>query len=168
MIDIAWHAFSFRNTKTNSQKTMTTLTKNNRTRPAVFNSYFDRFLRDPFDLWEGQKQGTSTVPSLNIKEEEKKYKVELAVPGKKKEDFNIEVDDNLVTISSESSEENKDEDDGYSFREYNYTSFSRSFSMPENADTDKVTAKYSDGVLCLNIPKKEMSIKQKKNKIKVE
>ena len=134
-------------------------------------SYLDRFFRnDPFDQWNTEHQVISTVPALNISEEEKQYKVELAAPGMKKDDFNIDVDDNMVTISSEKESEKSEsgEGDKYAFREYNYASFSRTFSLPENADVDKISAKYSDGVLSLNVPKKPEQAKTKKNKIRVE
>ena len=115
-------------------------------------------------------QFVSTVPSLNITEEEKEYKVELAVPGMKKEDFNIDVDDNMVTISSEKETENTEGGDKkkYTFREYNYSSFSRSFSLPDNAEVDKIQAKYSDGVLCLSVPKKNAEEKKKNRKISIQ
>lgn len=137
----------------------------------VGGSYLDRFFRnDPFDLWDSGNQFTNTVPALNILEEEKNFKVELAAPGMKKDDFNIDIDDNVVTISSEKESETTEGGDNkkYSFREYNYSSFSRSFSLPENADTEKITAKYSDGVLCLTVPKKNEQAKPKKNKVRVE
>ena len=150
---------------------MKTLTRTrNHNRPSITNSYLDRFFRSPFDLWDSGSQFVSTVPSINITEEDKQFKVELAAPGMKKEDFNIDVDDNMVTVSSEKETENTEggDDKKYTFREYNYSSFSRSFSLPDNADMDKITAKYCDGVLCLNVPKKNDQQKPKKNKIKVD
>lgn len=115
---------------------------------------------------------TDTIPSINISEEKDKYKVEVAAPGLKKEDLDIRVDGNLITISSESTEsktstDNNKEGENYSRREYNYSSFSRSFTVPENADTEAVKAKYCDGVLCLNIPKKKHTDKGPK-KVNVE
>ena len=95
-----------------------------------------RFLRGefPFDI-----EMTETVPALNIKEEKDSFKVELAAPGLKKDDFNIDVDGNFVTISSEKEQKREEkEEEGYSVTEYNYSSFSRSFTLPENADTEKI------------------------------
>lgn len=164
-----WHLIFSRREKIN---TMTTLSRfRNRTQPGVGTSYLDRFFRnDPFSLWDSGNQFVNTVPALNISEEDKQYRVELAAPGMKKDDFNIDVDDNMVTISSEKESETNDEADDkkYSFREYNYSSFSRSFSLPENADAEKISAKYADGVLCLTVPKKEQQLKAKKNKIRVD
>ena len=106
------------------------------------------------DLWDGD---TTTMPSVNITEEKNNYKVEMAVPGLKREDFNVDVDNNVVTISCEKESKTKEgkEDSNYSRREYNYSCFSRSFSVPENADVNHIDAKYTDGILRLSIPKTE-------------
>lgn len=147
---------------------MNSLVKNQKNNRSLWNDPFNRFFRnDMMDLWN---RDTETVPSLNISEEKDKYKVELAAPGLKKEDFNIDVNGNLVTISSEKESETKDEKENgnYSRREYNYSSFSRSFTLPENTDTDSVKAKYADGVLSLDILKKKPSFENNSKKIKVE
>jgi HSP20 family protein len=142
--------------------------KRNRAFPAGFGS--ERFWNnDLFDMWETDRL-VQTVPSINIREEDKSFEIEMAAPGLKKEDFNIDVDNNLVTISSEKETENKDDGGkkGYSFREYNYSSFSRSFTIPDNADADKIEACYKDGVLCMSIPKKNEAPGTKSQKIKVK
>ena len=134
-----------------------------------FNSPIDRFFRnDLMDFWDGNNL-PETVPSLNIREEKNDYKVELAVPGLKKEDFNIDVDGNVMTISCDKETETKDvRENGFTRREYDYSCFSRSFTLPDNADVNKVHAKYSDGVLSLDIPKKAEALKERTQKIKVE
>src|SRR5688572_14518015 len=124
---------------------MSTLTKSNGTKSSLrrWNNPFDRFFRNDFmDMWNGDM--AETIPSINFTEEKNNYKVEMAAPGLKKEDFNIDVDGNLVTISCEKESETKDtkENGNYSRREYNYSSFSRSFTIPENADASKISAKY--------------------------
>jgi HSP20 family protein len=151
---------------------MKTLTRNTNRNSGVQSSWYrplDRFFRNDFlNLWDGD---LDTVPSINIMEEKDAYKVEMAAPGLKKEDFNIDIDRNILTISSEKETERKDGDGSntnYFRREYNYTSFSRSLSLPENVDTSKIAAKYTDGVLNLVIPKKEESQKDTMQKIKVE
>jgi HSP20 family protein len=141
-------------------------TQNNKR--SLWNDPFNRFFRnDMMDFWNKDME---TIPSLNISEEKDKYKVEVAAPGLKKEDFNIDVNGNLVTISSEKeSETNNEKENGhYSRREYNYSSFSRSFTLPENANADAVKAKYCDGVLCLDIPKKKQAPETSSKKVKVE
>jgi HSP20 family protein len=95
-----------------------------------------------------------TVPDVNISETDGRYHLEMAAPGLKKEDFNISVDGELITISSEKETETKREDKDYSRREYNYSSFSRSFTLPELVDQEKISAQYQDGILKLELPKK--------------
>jgi HSP20 family protein len=152
---------------------MSTLTRHpTRQKPAIsrFTSPMDRFFRnDLFDFWDGENP-IETIPSINITEEQQQYKIEMAAPGMKKDDFNIDVEDNVITISSEKESEQTNGKDrkNYTFREYNYSRFSRSFSIPDNAETSKINAKYSDGILTLTIPKKTEQIKNKSQKIKVD
>ena len=105
----------------------------------------------------------STLPAVNIKETDTSYEVEMAAPGMKKEDFKIELDNNILTILSEKSEEHEEggEKEKYSRKEFSYQSFQRSFSLPkEVVDEDKIEAHYREGVLHLRIPKRE-EVKQK-------
>lgn len=97
----------------------------------------------------------ATVPPVNITETPNEYKVSLAAPGIKKEDFKIDVDGNMLTISAEKEEKTEEKEDKYTRREFNYTTFSRSFTMPDDVQFDKVDARYVDGVLELMLPKKE-------------
>ena len=95
------------------------------------------------------------VPAVNIAETENEFHIELAVPGLKKEDFKISVDKNILSVSAEKKTENVDEGKKYSKREYSYNSFVRTFTLPETADQAKIDAQYNDGVLSLNVAKKE-------------
>ena len=129
----------------------------------------DRVLKNDFmDMWNNDIQ--STVPSINITEGKNNYTVEMAAPGLKKDDFNISISGNLMTISSEKESEVREPKNGpnYSRMEYNYSSFSRSFSIPENTDTENIKAKYTDGILNLTIPKKGETKSTKGQKIKVD
>jgi HSP20 family protein len=98
----------------------------------------------------------TTLPSVNIKESPDEFEVELAAPGFVKADFNIELNHDMLTISSEKQVENETKD-GQQFarREFSYQSFSRSFTLPNTADSDKIRAKYDNGILRVSIPKKE-------------
>jgi HSP20 family protein len=114
--------------------------------------------RDFFDLdlWGNRSsQRNTSLPAVNISEDEKKYIVEVAAPGFKKEDFKLNVEDDILTISAESKQENVEEgkDKQYSRREYSYNSFTRSFHLPDNAKDDSIGAKYADGILKIHIPK---------------
>jgi len=98
------------------------------------------------------------------------YEVEMAAPGMKKEDFKIELDNNVLTISSEKREESQEgnENERYSRREFSYQSFQRSFALPkEVVDEDKIKAHYSDGMLQLSIPKKEKAKQKQPRKIEI-
>jgi HSP20 family protein len=139
--------------------------------PRLFwNSPVDRLFRnDLLDLWG--EDVPQTIPSVNITEEKDSFLIEVAAPGLKKEDFNIELEGNLLTISSEKESETKEGDetkDKFFRREYSYSSFSRSFTLPENTDAEKISAKYADGVLKLNIAKKENGKTGNGHKINVE
>lgn len=123
------------------------------------NPLIDRFFdTDLFD-WSSRNYSktNTTLPSVNLKEDENGYSIEVAAPGLDKNDFKIEVHNDLLTISSEKKEENetKNENERYTKREFSYQSFSRSFSLPQTADGDKVEAVYDKGILTISIPKKE-------------
>ena len=95
-------------------------------------------------------------PLVNIRNLDKEFKVELAVPGYKKEDLKVEVSDGILTVSSEQKFEKETEQEGWKRREFSYNSFSRSFQLPDNADPDGVKAMFTDGVLQLSINKKNL------------
>ena len=138
---------------------------------------FSRFWDDDDFFTGGLNWGVSnysntgtTLPSVNIKETEDSYEVEMAAPGMKKEDFKVELDNNILTISSEKTDEREEggEKEKYSRKEFSYQSFQRSFSLPkEVVDEDKIQARYRDGVLYLMIPKKEHAKQKPPRKIQI-
>jgi HSP20 family protein len=115
-----------------------------------FNDVFDSILNDTFI---GDKL-ISRVPAVNIAENENEFHIELAAPGLKKEDFKINLDKNVLSVSADKKVEAV-EGTKFSKREYNYTSFTRSFTLPETVDHSKITAEYTDGVLKLTVAKRE-------------
>ena len=121
--------------------------------PSLWDSFFGR---DLFDLDNASATGT-TLPAVNIKENNDEYYVEVAAPGMKKSDFKIELDNNLLVISSEKEDsyDEKDEQGKYTRREFSYQAFKRSFTLPRTIEGEKINAKYNDGVLRIVIPKKE-------------
>ena len=124
-----------------------------------FPTFFDDFFTKDFFDWNDKnfaKVG-STLPSVNLKETDKEFRIELAAPGMKKDDFKVELNNGILTIDSEKKEEKeeKDKEGNYLRREFSYESFSRSFSMPENAKQDSINANYKDGILKIAIGKKE-------------
>ncbi len=98
----------------------------------------------------------TTLPAVNIKENENEFKVELAVPGMHKKDFQIDLENDVLTIFSEKKEENEATKDNYTRKEYSYQSFKRSFNLPKNVvNSDKIKASYINGELIITIPKRE-------------
>lgn len=116
---------------------------------------FNHFLNN--DVFNPDFSTTNTtLPSINIKETEDKFEVELAAPGFDKKDFNIELNNRELSISSEKKEENEqDEGMRYTRREFSYQSFKRTFTLPNTIASDQISAKYKDGVLRVEIPKLE-------------
>ncbi|MDX5348970.1 MAG: Hsp20/alpha crystallin family protein [Hymenobacteraceae bacterium] len=111
------------------------------------------------------------MPATNIRETDKDFQIEVAAPGLKKEDFNIDVENGMLMISSEKKEEKEDkkeEDDNYTRREYNYSSFQRSFRLPETVKEEDINASYKDGVLMLTIPKKAETNKNNRRRINIK
>lgn len=123
-----------------------------------FPSLFDNFFNPELFNWGNTSFSptSTTVPSVNIKETSDNYLVEMAAPGMDKNDFKVQLDGNMLTISSSKEYDDEKNEEGYSRREFSYQSFQRSFSFPKDVlDEDKIEAKYEEGVLKLSIPKKE-------------
>ncbi|HWW42288.1 MAG TPA: Hsp20/alpha crystallin family protein [Pedobacter sp.] len=116
-----------------------------------FTDVFDSIFNDTFFA----DRMVTRVPAANISESADHYHVELAAPGLKKEDFKINLERKVLNISVEQSNESKQEEKNYAKREYSYNSFVRSFTLPESADENGIQATYNDGVLAINIPKRE-------------
>jgi len=143
-----------------------TLLKRKSTVPSLFSSFFES---DPFfnTDWIGNRYLASQVPSANISESNGEFLIELAVPGMSKDDFEVTCESGVLTISAEKEEEKKKEDKNYTRREYNYSSFSRSFSLPESVKLEDIKARYENGVLKVQVPKTEEAKRQAKKEIKV-
>lgn len=100
-------------------------------------------------------QTRNFTPSVNISETEEGFGLELAAPGLNKEDFKVNLDNNVLTISAELRNENEEKSEKLIRREFSYSSFSRSFSLPKSIDLDKIKADYKDGILKIGLPKRE-------------
>jgi len=136
-----------------------TLTKIDAPVAARLPRLFDDFLtRDLFDWgFKNNSFTNTTIPAVNIVENNEGFTVEMAAPGMNKQDFSIELNNELLTISSQKETQNElKEDDRYTRREFSYQSFQRTFNLPKSVvDESKIKAKYEDGVLRVLIPKKE-------------
>lgn len=117
--------------------------------PATVNELFDNFFTN---AWNTEERA-NFVPATNIVENEKDFRVELSAPGFNKTDIKVEVENDTLVISGEHKEETKEENANYTRKEFNYGSFKRSFSLPENVNTDNVEAKYENGILTITLPK---------------
>lgn len=121
-------------------------------------SMFDRFFEGDLFDWSDRNFSltNTTLPSVNIKENTDAFTVEVAAPGFEKGDFKLELNHDLLTISSEKKVENETkEGERFTKREFSYQSFSRSFTLPNTADGEKIEANYDNGILNICIPKKE-------------
>jgi HSP20 family protein len=140
-----------------------TYSKRSSNRPmwTVIDDLFNRELPSVFS--QNFNTGLS-LPMVNIKETADAYFVEMAVPGLKKSDFNIDLDNQVLSISTETDEEHEHNEENYSRREFGYSSFKRSFTLPETVDDGKIKAKYNQGILSIHLPKREEA-KQKPARI---
>lgn len=145
-----------------------TLVKRNPTQLNQMPTFFNELLNRDLFNWENENYSdtNTSVPAVNIKENSSNYEVEMAAPGLTKKDFKIELDGNLLTISSEkSTEKEESKDERYSRKEFSYQSFHRTFTLQKDVvDIDRIKAKYENGLLHLLIPKKEEA-KQKLPKL---
>ena len=128
--------------------------------PSIFNDFFDN---------DWMVKANATAPAINVIENEKDYKVEVAAPGMTKEDFNIHLgEDNELVITMEKKNETKEEDKGnkkYLRREFSYSKFQQAFVLPEDVEKDKISANVTDGVLTIELPKRTPEEKAKINRV---
>ena len=121
--------------------------------PSMFASNFNRGI---------------TLPKVNIRETDDAYFVDMAVPGMKKSDFQIDLDNQVLSITAELQDEQDYEGDGqFTRREFGYSSFKRSFSLPETVEDQKIKANYHDGILNIHLPKKEEARRKPARTIKI-
>ena len=115
--------------------------------PTFFNDFFDN---------DWMMKTNATAPAINVVESDKDYKVEVAAPGMKKEDFNIHLgENNELVITMEQKNENKEEHKKYLRREFAYSKFQQSFVLPDNIEKEKISASVNDGILTIELPKQE-------------
>lgn len=138
-----------------------------KTMPTFFSDFFDTdSWFDRNSIWPEWK--LDKIPNANVVEKDDGYEIEMAVPGMKKEDFNITCENRFLTVKAEKEEKEEKEEKNYTRREYNYASFSRSFTLPENVNFEGLTAKYDNGTLSLSIPKLEEAKILDKKEVKVQ
>jgi HSP20 family protein len=137
--------------------------------PSLLNDFFaDDFFRLPFMQW---RSDTATTPAVNVKETPDDYQIELAAPGMKRDDFKVELDNDVLSISSErdDQQEENDHDGTFARREFTYKGFRRSFTLDsKKIEGDKIQAQYIDGILLLTIPKKAEARRKPAKQIKID
>ncbi|NNM23016.1 MAG: Hsp20/alpha crystallin family protein [Flavobacteriaceae bacterium] len=133
---------------------MKTVKRNNFWFPSVLDDFF------PENKLDSLNYETFSIPKVNIKENLSSFVIDLAVPGQKKKDFSIELENNVLTVSSSFSPKRETTDteneEKYTRKEFNYGSFTRSFTLPEEVNTENIEASYTDGVLSITVPKTEL------------
>ena len=133
------------------------------------NAFFPSLVDELFnqDMRVRTSSISSTMPAVNIIEQDTQFLIELAAPGNKKEDFEIEIEDGILSISSSNEEENTSEKETFTRHEFSYNSFRRSFTIPESVDVSTIEANYNEGVLLIKLLKLEEALPQPKKLIKI-
>lgn len=121
--------------------------------PGIFNLLTDVFGEDAFEM--KNRHYRSSMPAVNVRESENAYEIELAVPGFEKSDLNVEVEKDTLKVTSKKEQVSDEKNDKIRRMEFSYNHFERSFLIPEEADADKIKAKSENGILYINLPKKE-------------
>nr|WP_321451350.1 Hsp20/alpha crystallin family protein [uncultured Carboxylicivirga sp.] len=121
---------------------------------ALLSGWADNFFANP--IWPNEESNLGvSIPAVNVKENKNQFDIEVAAPGMEKKDFKLDIDHNVLTISSEKLLKKEDESEKFTRREFSYTSFYRSFTLPNSVYEDGIKASYKDGILNIRIPKKE-------------
>lgn len=143
------------------------LDKPRTTWPSLFdNGWMEKFFNAPLDEFFTMGK-VMNVPAVNVSETDKEFRLLIAAPGMDKNDFKVEAMDDLLTIRAEKEKEVKEENVRFNRREYNYSSWTRSFTLPENCDASKIDASYVNGELKIMIPKIEVAVPKKIKNISV-
>ena len=132
-----------------------------------FPSFRDEFLGKEFFPGFFETAMNFGSPAVNVIESKNDFTIEVAAPGYNKEDFKIEIDNSILKISCEKESKNEEKDERYMRCEFSNSSFKRSFSLPETASSDKITASYQNGILSVNIPKKEKEVEKPLRQIEI-
>lgn len=136
--------------------------------PTLSNWLDDIFNRDLIpSVFTSNFNTGITLPKVNIKETANDFAVEMAVPGLKKSDFQIDIDNQVLSISTETKEDNERKEENYTRREFGYSSFKRTFTLPESVNADKINASYNEGILSILLPKKEEAKQKPARSIKI-
>ena len=146
---------------------LTRTNPNRSTNLPVWSLIDEVFNRDWPSVFSQNFNTGMSLPMVNIRETADAYFVEVAVPGLKKSDFHIDLDNQILSISTETEEENEQKEENYTRREFGYSSFKRTFTLPETVDDGKIKAEYNEGILSIHLPKKEEAKQKPARSIKI-
>lgn len=130
-------------------------------------AYWDDFFNDTFFDNNHAVSGDRTSPAVNVVEEDSEYRIDVAVPGLSKEDFRIDLENEVLTVSSVQKEKNEETEQTYVRKEFHYNSFKRSFQLPDTIDTDNIKASQEAGILTIQLPKKEEVVQKAPKQIEI-
>ncbi|MCE7062666.1 Hsp20/alpha crystallin family protein [Dyadobacter sp. CY343] len=130
---------------------MSTLVKTHFTTPSYLNGFFNKDLFPEFNT----PAFSGSVPAVNVVESKEGFRIEVAAPGLQKSDFTLNLEKNQLTISAQKEQKSEENEEKYTRREFKYTSFQRTFTLPNSVDAEKVVANYSEGILSIALPKRE-------------
>ena len=131
-------------------------------------AYWDDFFNDNFFNQLNSRNCHGNSPAVNISEDDKGYTIEVAAPGIPRKEFNIEIENDVLTISTEKKESKEEDKQNFLRREFNYRSFKRSFELPETIDQEGIKATHNTGILTLNLPRKEEMVQKAPRHIEVK
>jgi HSP20 family protein len=131
-------------------------------------AYWDDFFNDKFFNQLKNTGSGESRPAVNISEDDKGYTIEVAIPGIAKDEFNLEIENDVLTLSSEQKENKDEQKQNYLRREFNHQSFKRSFELPETIDQEQINATIDAGILTLSLPKKEEEVQKAPRQIEVK
>lgn len=146
--------------------TMVSLKRRPNGMPSVFNIFDDLFTSNwPSKFME--ETGTF-IPSVNVKEDDKNFRLEFAVPGFEKKDFDINIEKDFITVSAKKEMNNEVKEENYTRREFSFESFERTFAIPETVNAEKIEAVYENGILNVVLPKKEVQVQKPVTKVEIK
>lgn len=131
-------------------------------------AYWDDFFNDKFYNNVNKTTCNGSNPAVNVSEDDKGYSIEVAAPGIARKDFNLEIENDVLTISTEKNENQEENKQNFLRREFNYETFKRSFQLPETIDQEQIKATHEAGILTLTLPKKEEEVQNAPRQIEVK
>jgi len=131
-------------------------------------AYWDDFFNDSFFNKLNSTSSNGSRPAVNVSEDDKGYTIEVAAPGIARDDFNLELENDVLTISTEQKEGKEKQEQNFLRREFNYQTFKRSFQLPETIDQEQIKANHEAGILILSLPKKEEEVQKAPRQIEVK